>query len=180
MANHYYLIASLPTLEPNGKAPISYEEFLKLCENTVSPSFFKLLSKVTVDTSTMDEEIAQISIIKKWVEFQGVLNRTLCNRRLEKQGKSPMFSREYHVEAEALVSKVMEGKNPLEMENLLIAGQYEYVDSLCAMHYFDDYVLMAYALKLKLLLRKNIFVQEEGKAEFNRLFDYIQNRINSI
>ena len=45
---------------------------------------------------------------------------------------------------------------------------------------FDDYVLFGYAIKLKLLERLNSFEQTKGKAEFQSLFDGIQQRVYSL
>ena len=44
----------------------------------------------------------------------------------------------------------------------------------------DDYVLFGYAIKLKLLERLNCFEQTKGKAEFNSLFEGIQQRVYSL
>jgi hypothetical protein len=45
---------------------------------------------------------------------------------------------------------------------------------------FDDYVLFGYAIKLKLLERLNSFEQSKGKAEFQSLFEGIQQRVYSL
>ena len=55
-----------------------------------------------------------------------------------------------------------------------------YLDSLVAMHYFDDYVLYGYAVKLKLLERRDVFEKDKGSAEFERLFSDVQQKIMSI
>ena len=38
MASYYYLIASLPELRADGDLPITYDEFLTLCQSNVSDS----------------------------------------------------------------------------------------------------------------------------------------------
>ena len=48
------------------------------------------------------------------------------------------------------------------------------------MHYFDDCALVGYAMKLKLLERKTVFRQQEGKAELGRIVDGLQQQIMNM
>ena len=73
----------------------------------------------------------------------------------------------------------MNNKNPLEAEKMLLSFQFEKLDELVSMHYFDDCALFGYALKLKLLERKTIFKQESGKKEFSRIADVLEKQIIS-
>ncbi len=45
---------------------------------------------------------------------------------------------------------------------------------------FDAHVLFGYAIKLKLMERLTSFEQDKGKAEFQTLFDGIQQRVYSL
>ena len=74
----------------------------------------------------------------------------------------------------------MNADNPLIAEKLMLDAQFAYLDSLVAMHYFDDYVLYGYAVKLKLLERRDVFEKDKGSAEFERLFSDVQQKIMSI
>ena len=51
----------------------------------------------------------------------------------------------------------MNNKNPLAAEEMLLSFEFERLDELVGIHYFDDYALIGYALKLKLLERKTSF-----------------------
>lgn len=181
MASYYYLISSLPSLRSDSKAPITYEEFLAQCKSSVSKSMYDNLANLNVSTADKEgEKVSGPAIVRQWASFYEKLSRELCNRRLQNMGQSMKFEPCADSEIVQLVNKVMSAGDPLAAENTLIAGQYALIDGLCGMHFFDDYVLVGYALKLKLLERRNLFSQEKGKAEFGRLFDNIQNMINSI
>ena len=69
------------------------------------------------------------------------------------------------------------GKNPLEAEKALLSLQLRKLDELIGMHYFDERALFGYALKLKLLERKNIFDQKKGKTELDRILVGLQKQI---
>ena len=79
-----------------------------------------------------------------------------------------------------VVTAVLNARNPLEAEQILLDHEFDLLDSLVGLHMFDDYVLFGYAVKLKLLERKNCFEKEKGKSEFKHLFDEIQQRVYSL
>ena len=79
-----------------------------------------------------------------------------------------------------VVAAALSAKNPLEAERLLLDYEFENLDLLVGSHVFDAHVLFGYAIKLKLLERLNSFEQTKGKAEFQSLFDGIQQRVYSL
>ena len=63
---------------------------------------------------------------------------------------------------------------------MLLEYEFENLNSLIGLHMFDDYVLFGYAIKLKLLERLSCCEKEKGKAEFDSLFEGIQQRVYSL
>ena len=55
--------------------------------------------------------------------------------------------------------------------------EFEKLDELVGWHYFDDYALIGYALKLKLLERKKTFDKQKGKSEFNGIIEKMEHQI---
>ena len=45
MASYYYLISSLPELSANEEMPITYDEFIAMCEDNVSDKTLERLKK---------------------------------------------------------------------------------------------------------------------------------------
>ncbi len=173
MASYYYLIASLPELRADGDMPISYDEFLSCCQSNVSDAKYELLKNLTLDST-------EGPLVEEWARFYGMLMKELNYQRSMNLGRS--YSSAYDKDgfiAQA-VAAALTAKNPLEAERVLLEYEFENLDSLVGLHMFDDYVLFGYAIKLKLLERLNCFEQTKGKAEFQSLFDGIQQRVYSL
>ncbi len=109
-----------------------------------------------------------------------MLNKELSYQRSVNLGKN--YSSAYDKDGfiTQVVSSALSAKNPLEAERLLLEYEFENLDSLVGLHMFDDHVLFGYAIKLKLLERLSCFEHEKGKAEFNSLFEGIQQRVYSL
>lgn len=173
MSSYYYLISSLPMLRSDGAMPISYERFLSWCEGSVSGEKLERLKTLTADSS-------KGPLLREWAAFYGVLSKELTYQRSVKLGRPAEPPAERDSDAVRVVNAALNAKNPLEAENMLLALEFDKLDSLLSMHYFDDYVLNGYALKLRLLERKCAFEKERGRKEFKRLFDGIQQQVFSI
>ena len=173
MASYYYLISSLPDLRSDGEMPLSYEEFLSLCELNVSESTYNVLKNLTLSSENGP-------FLKKWNVFYENLTGELNSLRSAKLGKS--YSAEYDKDpiTTQAAQAAMAAKNPLEAEKILLNCQFDELDSLVGTHIFDDVYLFGYAVKLKLLERQSCFVEAEGKAEFKHLFDKVQQRVYSL
>ena len=173
MASYYYLIASLPELSADGDMPITYSEFLSCCQSNVSDSDYELLKDLTLSST-------EGPLVKEWSEFYGMLSKELNYQRSMNLGKS--YSSAYDKDGfiSQVVGSALAAKNPLEAERILLEYEFKKLDSLVGLHMFDDYVLFGYAIKLKLLERLNSFEQTKGKAEFQSLFDGIQQRVYSL
>ena len=172
MASYYYLLSSLPMLKPDSPVPFSYQEFLAMCKNAVSSSRYNQLQDLT-PASTEGPLIAQ------WATFYTALTKELAYQRKKQLGQKaqPVYPQDEQL-SRAVTAAIKEA-NPLKGEYALLALQFEKVDQLIGTHYFDDYALMGYALKLKLLERKNIFDPQRGRAELERIVDAVQRQITT-
>lgn len=173
MASYYYLVASLPELSADGDMPITYEEFLSFCQSNVSEEKYELLKNLTLDST-------EGPLVKEWSEFYGMLTKEVNYQRSINLGKS--YSSAYDKDGiiGQVASSALAAKNPLDAEKILLEYEFETLDSLVGLHMFDDDVLFGYAIKLKLLERLNSFEQDRGKAEFQTLFDGIQQQVYSL
>ena len=173
MASYYYLISSLPELRADGVMPLTYEEFLNLCQSNVSDADYERLKNLTLNST-------EGPLVDEWARFYGMLTKELNYQRSMNLGKS--YSSAY--DKDGLISQVassaISAKNPLEAERILLEYEFDNLDSLVGLHMFDDHVLYGYAIKLKLLERLTSFEQDKGKAEFQTLFDGIQQQVYSL
>ena len=173
MASYYYLIPSLPELKADGEMPLTYSEFLNCCQGNVSETTYERLRDLELSST-------EGPLVEEWSKFYGMLMKELNYQRSMNLGKS--YSSAYDKDgiiAQAVAS-ALSAKNPLEAERILLEYEFENLDSLVGLHMFDDYVLFGYAIKLKLLERLSSFEHEKGKAEFESLFDGIQQRVYSL
>ena len=173
MASYYYLMSSLPLLKADGEMPLTYGEFLAQCRGSVSASRYEMLSTLSVDSD-------QGPLVSDWAAFYGKLKTELTYQRCVRLGRNVPAPSERDEAASRIVAAALNEKNPLTAENLLLALEFEQLDSLVSLHCFDDAALVGYALKLKLLERKTIFRFSEGKAELEGIVAGIQEQIMNM
>ena len=173
MASYYYLIASLPELRADADMPITYEEFLNCCQSNVSETVYEQLENLSLSST-------EGPLVKEWAGFYGMLTKELNYQRSVNLGKSYSSAYDKDGRIAQVVGNALSAKNPLEAENVLLEYEFENLDSLVGLHMFDDHVLFGYAIKLKLLERRECFVKEKGKEEFDTLFGGIQQQVYSL
>ena len=173
MASYYYLISSLPDLRTDGDMPMTYDEFLDMCQSNVSESKYELLKNLTLSSE-------EGPLLKEWSAFYKNLMGELNYQRSVSLGRPYLTSYDKDSVIAQVAGAAMAAKNPLEAEKILLKCEFDNLDSLVGLHTFDDRYLFGYAIKLKLLERQSCFVQSKGQKEFKRLFDQVQQRVYSL
>ena len=173
MGSYYYLIAGLPELRADGDMPITYSEFLTCCESNVSEEKYRLLKNLTLSST-------EGPLVSEWADFYHALMGELNTQRCQKLGKTYTSAFDKDAYTAQVVDFALAAANPLEAERILLGYEFRYLDMLVGPHTFDDYGLFGYAIKLKLLERLTSFSHEKGKAEFQTLFDGIQQQVYSL
>lgn len=176
MASYYYLVASLPALRYGGVLPFSTEAFLVQCKTQVSPHHYQLLETALAGTPSTQH------FLNSYQNFAQMVKKELTEQRSRKLGlNDPSYRNDADKEARISesVRQALASDDVLQAEMMLIALHWKFLDDLSALHVFDIEGLLAYALKLAILERKSLFTQEEGNAEFKRLFSNIQSQIEN-
>ena len=173
MASYYYLISSLPDLRTDGDMPMTYDEFLDMCQSNVSESKYELLKNLTLSSE-------EGPLLKEWSAFYKNLMGELNYQRSVSLGRPYLTSYDKDSVIAQVAGAAMAAKNPLEAEKILLECEFDNLESLVGLHTFDDRYLFGYAIKLKLLERQSCFVQSKGQKEFKRLFDQVQQRVYSL
>ncbi len=173
MASYYYLISSLPDLRTDGDMPMTYDEFLDMCQSNVSESKYELLKNLTLSSE-------EGPLLKEWSAFYKNLMGELNYQRSVSLGRPYLTSYDKDSVIAQVAGAAMAAKNPLEAEKILLECEFDNLDSVVGLHTFDDRYLFGYAIKLKLLERQSCFVQSKGQKEFKRLFDQVQQRVYSL
>lgn len=176
MASYYYLVATLPSLRYDGKPAYSTAEFLSLCKEQVSDSHYQLISSAFSDTPQRNR------FLEEYQKFSAMVNGELTEQRSRKLSLSDSQYKNMH-DKEARISETVRQalsmEDVLQAELLLLQLHWKFIEELVALHTFDIEGLLGYALKLRLLQRKNLFTRDEGNAEFKRLFSNIQTEIEN-
>ena len=173
MASYYYLVSSLPALDPGGEMPMSYEEFLLACQSNVDEKTYEQLQALTLSSS-------EGPLLTDWASAYGALMRELNAQRSMALGRPYPPGYDKNGMNSQVIAAVLAAADPLEAEQLLLDYEFELLDTLVGLHMFDAQVLFGYAIKLKLLERRSCFEKEKGRAEFDQLFEKIKERVYSL
>ncbi len=162
--NHYFLIASLPTLILDEKLPMLSEEFLETCEE----------SSVDLDTTAiryiLDEEPekADHPFIQKWLQGEIELRNAIARSRAAKTNvdAEPFLkdTESFDSYTEKFVPEAMNQPNPLERELALDRFRWKTIEDLALFEPFGISAVFAYALKFKLVKRWSELKEEKGEA----------------
>lgn len=156
MPNFYaYLIASLPMLHFNGRAPLGFEKFLKNCELFIPERDLEILKTASISGEYNYENIHPF--LRGWHEFDTDLRNELVKVRASRRrvDASKYSRRERYVETTIahLAINAHRSLSPLEGERMLDNARWQKLEESSFGHYFDLEFLLIYALKLLILER---------------------------
>ena len=170
--SRYYFLPSLPMLKFNAKAPFDWDTFVEYATDRVSATDMKLIQKIGKGDYTGN------GFLKEWKKFSDTADKAINEKRKANLGKIDEYQTERDFNLAKFVNTVMNAKNPLEAELAILKYKYDYLDEKLANQVFNRDVVLGYALKLKLLLRKDLFTVEAGNEQYGILFDRVKEEIN--
>ena len=173
MASYYYLMSSLPMLKADGEMPFPYDTFLQMCRTNVSAERYQQLAQLSLASE-------EGPLVSEWAQFYKALQQEMAYQRNQRLGRPAQLPAQRDDTAQRAVNAAMSEKNPLEAEKMLLEMEFEKLDALVNLHYFDEAALVGYALKLKLLERKTVFHHDGGKAELQRILNGLEQQIMNI
>ncbi len=170
--SRYYFLPSLPMLRFNAKAPFDWNTFVEYSEDKVSAGDFALIKKIEKGDFTGN------SFLKQWKKFCDTTDKAINEKRKVNLGKLSQSNTELDFDTAKLVNTVMNAKNPLDAEMAILKYKYNYLEEKLANQAFSQEAVLGYALKLKLILRKDLFTAEAGNEQYKILFDRVKEEIN--
>lgn len=174
----YYLISQLPSLDgisENMPLPITEEDFLRLCGNSLKKKLWQELEKLSL-TPPKECEKTFSPLVRAWNNGERNLRLALGVKRAEKMKKE--FDLGEHILPSEIISvaaAAVESKTPLEAENFLNSYRLGFLEGLRPTDGFSDEFLFYYLLKLKLLSRMRKFNTELGKSAYKNIYTSILN-----
>lgn len=160
----YYLIASLPELQPAGESPITVDGFWERCRTHLAERERHRLE--SVESHGISGEEPKLESLRKWNLHERALRNELAVLRAGRRGIEPGLHVRDHVpdpEAAAAAREAMQAGTPLEAEMKLDRRRWEFLDDLQALHHFDLDWLAIYLVKLHLLARRARFRADLGR-----------------
>ncbi len=174
-------------LQFSQKLPISYETFMASYSESVTEHDGKLIG--ALNDSFVFEETENYHAAVTWNRFVYDVTSELAHLRILRARKE---SEHHQHEDKDIYSMVLDGEvvegvrnvfqqeDPLSSEMALLKLYWDKAESLKDGHAFDSTLLLAYAIQLRILERKELFDMTEGNQEFRRLFLNVQTTIKSI
>lgn len=176
MANYYYLVSSLPSLELEERPFLSLDKFIESCADWLDDADLKLLDLVSL---VPDEQCCcpTDSAVCRWNQWETCFRNKVAKVRGSKLNKDiSEFVRhedDFFSEIDRFAQDATAAKNPLEAEKLMDQSRWKALDNLEACHEFDIDKLCVYKLKLMLCEKWTQRDQTIGRENFGKIVDAV-------
>ena len=174
MGSRYYFLSSMSMLRFSDKAPMSWESFLSQARGNVSEGEYEALCSIEDRSDSSNRFLIQ------WNGLNRKLDEAVNARRrqnLHREEKSSQVFVDYEITKTA--NAALNAKNPLEAEMILMRFRYDWLEQQKGLDPFSEAALLAYALQLRILIRKDLFTVEAGNEQFSSMFESIQKELKT-
>lgn len=170
--NLEYFISSLPMLAYGQPSPITEKAFREACATGLDG---KLASSVKVLLDSFDgakpKEDVSSPWVSAWLEKDFQIRSVVARRRAARLG---LQGREFpavvtDTRIEPAVNAAFDEINPLRREEAIDRLRWQLADEMQGYQPISENVVLAYAVKLKLILRFQSLNPELGKTKFSEL-----------
>jgi len=178
LAQYYYLVASFPLLFYETEKIPSYQEFMELCGQHISPRHYQLLTRAS--TFDLRPTTPSCRTLDLWREWETALRNGLVVLRGKKKGveaEAYLVDSPWITTAQQLAREAFGQESPLQAEELLNRARWSYLDELEVGHYFDMEKILVYALRLQILARKALFEEDKGVEMFQKVYAEVTSPI---
>lgn len=186
MGQYYYTVASLPMLAFEAERFPHIDEFLDLCNRTMSDRDFEILRRALLLPTP--DETSHNALLQKWYELEvGLRNELVRQRAAQLNRDEQRYLRrsaggnDYRggLGIADVARDAISQETPLKSEMVLIRHRWTVLEELEAAHHFDLEALIVYYLKLQLLWRKQTINREDGTNVFERTYETVRAAVSS-
>lgn len=170
----YYLVASLPTLVLGDPAPLDAAAFLAACANLLCA---EEMAEATLMIEGRAGESAS-AFAKDWLRVDTQLRNAVARVRAgQRSTEARPYLRDhegYDVSLEKAVTDAYTRPDPLERELFLDRYRWQRLEELVLAEPFGFAAVLAYALKLRMVLRWAGLNDEAGAARLTELLKELE------
>ncbi len=180
MGQFYYTVASLPLLRYGESISLTHQEYLEDCRKWLKPWEWRILKASTIVPETETEFPGIAEAYRRW---EVNLRNELVRLRAGAQGLSAeTYQRkgESFPDTAVLAATAFKESSPLEAEDVLNRGRWDFIESLKTGHFFDLEFLILYSLQLQIAERRMKFEEEKGYARYQEIYQNILSGIDNI
>jgi len=179
LANYYYAGASLPLLRLDEKPAIREEEFISIVKTGLSEKHATQILSLNLKESINVENLASLGL-EYWRREKNIRNELvkLRSAAMGSDGTSFLVDDENDPFVTDGAVAAFKAQSPLEAEIILDNIRWGWMDELQSGHFFDQDFFMAYYVKLQILLRKEDFEVEQGKKNFQDVYESVLDAKN--
>jgi hypothetical protein len=163
----YYLIASLPPLSVDQKLPLSVEAFQYACEEQLTPH------DAAAARALLTHEASAHPFVVAWRDKEAILRNAVAQQRARVRGvESARWLRATEgcdLMIERQVEEAFQQTDPLRIERALDAIRWRVAEELAGVDPLAVGVVLAYAIKLGIVMRWNALQVDQGMDVFERL-----------
>jgi hypothetical protein len=174
LATYYYLVSTLPMVFFDSENFPEEGQYLTSCRDWLTPHDMDLLESADIDLS--DNPATGCHLLDSWNNWVASLTYQLALLRASAKGKETERFNEYTdvvLGHDAVSRDALAQSSPLNAEEMLDKTKWEFLDFLEGGHFFDIEKLIIYYLKIQILNRKKNFTIENGRANYNALYEKI-------
>ncbi|MCK5707902.1 MAG: DUF2764 family protein [Candidatus Aureabacteria bacterium] len=175
MAEHYYLVSSLPFLRLKELPPIKYNDFLDNCLSWLNKNEMSQIRNSRIDIENILLGQVTNSVLKDWIVFENSLRNELVRIRANETGISADQYIRTDIESDpvifSVVREAVKAPSPLKIEMNFIELRWKFLEQYEVGHYFDLTALVLYGLKLQLLERQSLFDISKGQKVFHTIYE---------
>ena len=180
MSEYYYLVSSLPLLDPEGYPSINVAEFLDSCNDFLLPRDMRILEALSLVPGSLDEVD---SALPGWTVWESTLRNTILQKRkvvVSGTDKERYISEkgDFFAEIEDGVQEAFQKGTPLEREKHLDRMRWSRLEDMELGHDFDFQRLSVYKLKLLLCLKQSERDLDKGSENYDHVITAVYGTNN--
>lgn len=176
MAQYYYLVSSLPALNPDSDQCPEWPAFRNACLSWLGPEDLAVLDQTL---EAWPQSMPANPLLDAWFSWERGLRNVLAGLRAGKKQLDPALhvrpgasgdTGQFVYPVSELARQAMAAENPLAAEQILYRGRWNKLDELELGHFFDLERVLVYSLKLLQLARWKTMTAAAGEMKYQEQY----------